>query len=344
MIGFSTSRFCCPRRASMAILWCHIVCIVPVGAAEGQEKTFAIGEGPIFHLAISPSSEIVAIDAFDFRAGGSMILLFDIAKEKKVGVFRYDRGNGAAFGGLAFSRDGKSLIAYGGERPGGIKYWDIQSGQVTKTLEAPGQGIAMTERWFVTRDFPECKTVKVLDLETGNQFAVLKDFPSKVEQAAISLDGKHLATYENDGPVKVFELPSTKRLFTFDYPKYSFRHMMFFKNQPTLAVLTPGLGLYDLKTGKMEPGVGFFSARAISPDGKMMARKGEVSQPTEKSVKRYPNGLHILSTEKKKIIATFPVDPNWQPRQMQFTPDNRKLVAVGNGGIVRVWDVSKLQP
>ncbi|MSQ96657.1 MAG: WD40 repeat domain-containing protein [Gemmataceae bacterium] len=331
-------------RVAVGILFQLVLFFVPIGIVDGQEKTFDVGQGPTFHLAISPSSEIVAIDGNDFRGGGHLIILFDITKEKKVGEFRYDPRNGAAFGGLAFSRDGKSLMAYGGERPGTIKYWDIQSGKVTKTLEAPGQGIAMTERWFVTRDFPECKTVKVLDLETWNQFAVLKDFPSKVEKAAISPDGKHLATYEYNGPVKVFELPSTKRLHTFDYPKYSLRRMMFLQNEPTLAVLSPGLALYDLKSGKMEPGAGFFPANAISPNGKMMAYQGEVDQPNDKDEKRFPKGLHILSNQKKKIIASFNVDPNWRPRQTQFTPDNRKLVAVGNGGIVRVWDVSKLQP
>jgi WD40 repeat protein len=224
-----------------------------------------------------------------------------------------------------------------------IKYWDVQTEKVTKTFEGAGQGIAMTERWLVTRNFPDCKTVRVFDLEMGKQVAVLTDFPSRVEKAAISQDGKYLALLEDQGPLKIWELPGGKELLKWNYQSVS--ALLFFKNEPTLAILRGGGGLaiYDLKTGK-GTGPGFFNARAVSDDGKLMAMKGEVVYGEKKgTIKRYPDAVHILSREKRQIIASFNTEPKWEVRQLQFTPDGRYLLAAGGAGIVRLWDVSKLE-
>jgi WD40 repeat protein len=334
--------------ARQVVAACACLPVLFLNLASGQEKVFPIGEGVISVMAISPRSDMLAIDAFDFKASKRHIVLFDIKKEKTIGV--YHNEGVLVVKGLAFSKDGKTIISFSGkELPDDelgalVRFWDIESGQQERdrTYLAKGYGITLTERYIVTRNWPGGDIVNVFDLHDRKQIAVLKDFPSVVQKGAISPDGRQLATFENEGPVKVFELPSAKRLHAFDlFPRRSSCEMVFLREGAILAVQHGGFALCDMKTGKTDLGLGFFPARAISPDGKMAATRGAFS---EAGGKEHPDGIHILSSGKKKIIATFDVDRKWQLRQMQFTPDNHSLVAVGDRGIVRLWDVSKLQP
>jgi WD40 repeat protein len=303
-------------------------------------------DGPIHYLAISPSSDLIAVDAFHLGANRCEIVVFDIAKDKRVVTLRYDPG-GSTFGGLAFSRDGKSVIAAGGGGKVAINHWDIERGEIAKSLSPTGAGLVMTERWSVRRD-SERKTVWIYDLEAQKEVAKFGGFPAKITGAAISPDGKHLALQDYDKVLRVLEVATGKEVQKRDY-SFQMKCMLFARDEPTL-VATPygsagSAAILDLKAGKSTSI--FFPANALSGDGKMMAAHGPIEERTEKGrFIEHPDGVHIYSRQKQKIIATFPIEKDWQSGPMQFTPNNRYLVYCGGpaGGSVRVWDLSKLDP
>jgi WD40 repeat protein len=334
---------------AVAVSWLAIF----LGPCRAQEKKFsATTIGPIHFLAISPSSDLIAVDALQHPANCYAIALFSISSGKPVATFEYEPGGGA-FGGLAFSRDGKSLISAGGDPKAAINHWDVESGKITKSWSGQGSGLLLTDRWLLTRDFPVCKTIWVYDLETQKEVAKLAGFASKVEMAAISADGKQIAVWEDgggplrpvDGPLKLWEVATGKQLRDWGKQKFCIDKMQFFRNEPTLAVVGGGgLWLYDLKTGKA-PAFTCFRMEAISGDGKMMASRGVFTEYADEETTRYPDGMHIYSVGKKKVIATLPVDKDWKSGPVQFTPNNRFLVCAGAAdGTVRIWDVSKLKP
>lgn len=320
------------------------------GLAVAQERTFVVGHGVISHTAIAPSSKVLAVDASDISANAKLIILFDTSEQKKIGTIKYTPG-GIAFNSLAFSKDGKSLVVAGGirsatpEKTTIVSYWNVPSGRLAKSIEVDGQVIAMNDRYVVARDLAGGNWTKIYDTETGDKIAELASFSPRYENASISPDAKYLGLLDDRGSVRVFDLPSGKSRFTLEFAQSSLPRMLF-PGRSTIVVAGGGAtSTYDLKNG--EPlaeakALRFFSPDTISRDGRLMARKGEVMQRIEQSIKVHPDALHVLSTEKKKIIATFKVDPKWQIRTMQFTPDNQSLVATGGGGIVRIWDVSKL--
>lgn len=320
------------------------------GRASCQEKVFSVGEGVISMIAISPKGDMVAIDAFAFMAGESLIVLFDMKSGKEYAVYRMGRFLGVQ--ALAFSQDGKCLMSVSGKSLDGelvavVKFWDIAAGREVKTYFREGQLLTMTNRWIVTRAWPGCDIVRIFDLESGEsaepvlRLTLKKDFSAKVEKAVLSPDGKYLATAERGGRVRVWKLPSGEEVFSANHTADPNR-ILFLENNSTLAVTAIGTYLYDLNAKKLVYYNNRFYAMAFSKDGKLMATRGEVlEKPT---LKRLPDAVHVMATEKKTVVASFAVDKKWQVRQVQFSPDNRLLIAAGDGGIVRIWDVSKIRP
>lgn len=201
--------------------------------------------------------------------------------------------------------------------------------------------MAQVGLWSIRRDFPKCKTVWVYELETRRKVAELTGFTGKVEKATISKDGKMIALWEQGGPLRLWEVATKKELMKSDDLK-DLQKLWFLDSEPGLAVLRCGLGIYNFKEGK---GVDTdFPAEAVSSDGKMMATRGKYTDYGEDKTTRYPDGVHVYSRQQNKIIATFKVDSAWKSGPMLFTPDNRRLVVAGEGGVIRVWDVSKLKP
>src|ERR1700722_12611680 len=164
-------------RAVLVAVLCPSVLLLFPRWAVSQEKMFAIGEGVISVMAISPRSDMLAIDAFDFMASKRHIVLFDIKKEKTIGV--YHNEGGPVVQGLAFSKDGKSIISFSGKPlPSGelgalVRFWDIESGQQERARSylANGQGLTLTDRYIVTRRWPGANIVSVFDLEDRKRIA-----------------------------------------------------------------------------------------------------------------------------------------------------------------------------
>ena len=96
-------------RGSMEVfLLCLIFCCVE--DANGQEKTFQLGEQAGKEIAFSPDGERVALSAYDFELKEKKIILIDLKAGKVIGACwggQYDY-----FQGLSFSKDSKTVISY----------------------------------------------------------------------------------------------------------------------------------------------------------------------------------------------------------------------------------------
>jgi hypothetical protein len=320
-----------------------------VDVANGQEKTFHLGEQASKEIAFSPDGERVALSAFDAVLNEKKIILFDLKKEKVIGVC-WD-GPHAYFQGLAFSKDGKTVISYSPRNINGdlysvIKFWDLERGVEKKqSMLAHGQGFLITDRYHVTRLSPDWTLVKVFDLVTEKEIVLNGDHTSRVEKASASGDGKYLATAERDGPVKVWSLPDGKERFNVKPGATPVFRMSFVQQGTTLVVVNPGTSFYEVSSGKVREKNPSFHAYDVSPDGKMMVCKREVAIFNEKEDKytRYPDAVNVYSRAKNDVIATYKIDTRWQLQHLVFSPTGQRIIAAG-GGVLRVWDISKLQP
>jgi WD40 repeat protein len=253
---------------------------------------------------------------------------------------------------LAFSDDGKSIISHGPINVGGepyseIKVWNYTTGAGKEKFVAHGQGILITNRYLVTRVWPDRTLLKVYDLETEKPVQ-LKGHTSQVEQACLTADGKYLATAGREGGVKIWRLPDGKEMQTLNVLKTSSRRMSFLNDNHTLAVAdSTGITLYNVVDNKTVYRNRDVAASAIAPGGELMSRNGAMRVFNEKTriSTGYPDAIHLFSRKKGDVIATFKVDPDrWHAERMLFSLDGRLLVGGGGDGVVRIWDISKLQP
>jgi WD40 repeat protein len=313
-----------------------------------QGSQFQIGEGVAKILAISPHGELVAIDAFDFKNAEKKIILFEMKTQKSIAEFK--DGWGPTIQGLTFSSDGKYLLSVASnalnqaEPIAIVKFWDLSTGKIARTISAKGLPLLLSDKAVLTcPSETQRDTADVFDLQTGNRIVSLKAH-SRIDQVASSEDGKYLATVEREGTVRVWEFPAGKEVFSVGN-KVRPNRIMFSPAEHSLAVVkVPGLTFFDLRTGKSIGGNGFFPATAISMDGKLMALRGEVMSLKKQRFTRHPDAVHVLSSAKNEVIASFAVDAKWQSSVIRFSPDGRWLLATGGQGILRLWDVSKLDP
>lgn len=130
------------------VVSCLVVAALTANPARAQEKIFSVAtDRPIQLLAISPSSSLIAVDVYriagarDGRitSGHNEIVVFNLAKEKTETALRFgDDDSAGMLSGIAFSLDGKSVIASGGSRSAAINYWDIETGEITRTFSPAG--------------------------------------------------------------------------------------------------------------------------------------------------------------------------------------------------------------
>lgn len=301
-----------------------------------QQSEFAISGRAILVMGLTADGTLVAVDDSLPELNGAAITVFDLQKNEKIGVF--PERSRIVVQGIAFSKDKKTLISIGEY---GLRFRSIPAGDITKMVPLQGKGILVTERFAVFRR-EEKKDAVVIDLETGKEVVTLDGHGSQVEMAAISVDGKLIATLERTGYIRVWELPAGKSLFAIKHKPGQVSRMVFVKD--ALAVSESGTAFYNLRTGERTTTIGYFGFKAVSPDGTLLVQRGEVRAFIDKKFKQYPNRLHVMSSATKRIFKSFELDESWQISQMTFTRDGRTLIAAGSRGVVRTWDVSKLEP
>jgi WD40 repeat protein len=101
---------------------------MPAGALARLGTTRFRHSQVIAAIAFSPDGKLVATGTFS-----SGIRLWDTATGKEVRLLTPETGAPA----LAFSPDGKTL-ACGGYQ--GVRLWEVDTGKLTKTIQAQGQG------------------------------------------------------------------------------------------------------------------------------------------------------------------------------------------------------------
>jgi WD40 repeat protein len=216
---------------------------------------------------------------------------------------------------LAFSADGKTLVAAGSSEHGrdtaAAYLWDARSGKLRRRvpgtfrwaealdLSPDGRTLAFAHRWGVELwSLPE-RQARVLDSYAGAQ-----RFRPTVLAVAFSPDGRTLASGGTD-----------KHIHFWDYP--TGRHLR-------------SLAAHDVQV----------SGLAYSPDGNLLASCGDWAA---KSNKGDPT-IRLWEAGTGTLVRTLTGHEGAVPC-VAFSPDGRTLASAGEGDrTVRLWDVFTGQP
>jgi WD40 repeat protein len=176
---------------------------------------------------------------------------------------------------VAFSADGERFASVG---KGGIRIWETASGrQVTQRAPSASMSIFLSPdgKRLVTAA-PMLKTVQLVEAESGKKVAELSGVSQMVRDMAFSADGRQVAAALWDGAVMVWDLQSKKTRHRFSHGDRA----MCVAFHPNGRQLVSGscdntARVWDLDTGQeveaLHGHIGYVSAVAYSPDGKLLA-------------------------------------------------------------------------
>jgi WD40 repeat protein/tetratricopeptide (TPR) repeat protein len=289
-------------------------------AAAGKlvRQLSAGGKGRVYSVAFSPTDNRLLAVGYGGQAGGSYVALWDIDGGRELARlpgatdlpdFSLDENSGVV-GALAFSPDGKYLVAgfgspgliapsnYGLSNPP-LKVWEVATRRLVRRLSghtgycvsldfskdgarlASGSrdGTAIlwsTETWRATR------TLRNADMDS--MYSRYNTQPGMVEDVAFSPDGKTLALASWEGTVQFWDVAGGKLLETLKGHSSAVSAVVFSPDGRTLATggsdqtvrlwnVETGRELMQLDFGNVE--LGGVETLTFSPDGKQLLAGGK---------------------------------------------------------------------
>lgn len=119
---------------------------------------------------------------------------------------------------LAISADGKTLVSGGQDKA--IKVWDLQTGQLRKTLQSDSGAIydlAIAPDGKTVVSGSSDRRVRIWDINSDQRPKMLAAHNYKVDQVKISLDGKTIVSHSDD-QIKVWDLGTGRAQATLPFP------------------------------------------------------------------------------------------------------------------------------
>ncbi len=316
------------------------------GADEKWREGAALREPgrAFFNVEFSPDGKAMAAAGL-----GGLVTVWDVAsREARRSLTTGHRGAAS----LAFSPDGKTIATFASE--GEVRLWDVATGKrrkawrvpVKKDGRAPDRVVSGGVRRLAFS--PDGKSlaaaqgdvVRVWDVGTARELAVLAGHSDDVRTVAYGLGGKVLVTGSLDETLKVWDTGTAKELASLRGPADG--HFALSGDGKTLAAAYPNdhgvsVTLWDVGSGKEK--ATWKDAKgalrlAFSRDGKTLA-----TQRVE---------VRLWDVASGKKLAAFEPGGSNAALALAFSPDGRALAAVGyevelpsedRTGLLLLWEL-----
>ena len=291
-------------------------------------------KGRVYSVAFSPTDNRLLAVGYGGKDDVSYVALWDIDAGTELARlpgatdlpnFQVTRHSGPV-GALAFSPDGKNLVAGFGSKnmltrsgtPTPLKVWEVASRRLIRRLNGP-------RNYCVSLDFSRDGTllasgshdgtatlwstatwIKLQTLENQDKDSLYAQsgVPAMVEDVAFSPDGKTLAMASREGSVQLWDVATGKHLETLKGHSAAVSAVVFSPDGRTLASGSHDqtVRLWNIETRRelmqLDPGnieLGYVQTLAFSPDGK----------------RSWPEETAPPSGRLRPTSGTIPTGPPW---------------------------------
>jgi WD40 repeat protein len=300
-------------------------------ASAGNDRTVRLwnAAGGPERLVLRGHAAGVTCVAFD-RAGkrlvsgdkGGHVRVWDVTRDPRGLVFQSTEGGFSEWlGGLAFSADGRRLLALDGSpRRATVKSWEARTGRLEGRrplrLELHGTfpnhyGFSGDGRRLAGSDPADAKVIRVWDTGTGAELTTVRTGRVRARLAALSGDGGKLA-----------------------WVGWS----------AAKGVVTAEAGIADAATGRKRARLTLPPGRVLiyptfSPGGRFLAAVAfPVRAEGDRLVPTGPAEPRVWNPTSGREILALAGGHSPQPTGMAFSPDGKRLAVATVEGTVTVWN------
>jgi WD40 repeat protein len=285
---------------------------LPVG--EGADALSWVGQ-----LRFSPDGKTLTCAGFS-KGLNCGVQVWDVKEGKRTMARSFE-----LWRPLALSRDGKTLaMAWDG-----IKFWDLAADKELRTIPLKEGSLRQLGELS-----PDGKTlvsargreIDLWDVGTGKALLPPKGHRYNVEQVAFAPDGKTVASWGNDGGLRVWDAATGKELHSFH--DTVFKSLAYSPDGRALAAVgSTSACVWDVATGKKLYEVCddiWVMDATFSPDGKLLATAETEAVGLWDAASGKP--VHRLAAGSNRISA------------VAFTRDGKRLLGFEERKLVRAWD------
>lgn len=292
------------------------------------------------------------VTAFAFAPGGKMLAVSGyheillVTVEGKLAARL--PGKSMRIHGLAFTPDGKTLTAAGGDpaRAGEAQIWDVDSRKQRASISGPsdtffGAALSPDGKLLAAAGGAE-KSIRLIDVETGKEIRRMDHHEDWVFQTAFGIDGKRLVSVGRDRAAKLTDVATGRFIENVNLLKDALTAVVRHPKRDWVAIggaeRIPYLYRMDRPRAMriaddstliraFERQDGPITALAISPDGGKLAVGAEVGD------------VRIYNAETGDLVARCSGHQGGI-YALQFSPDGANLVSGGFDGHLRFYDMS----